>query len=114
MVGLHEVIIESPKHLTSVTQLDDAQFAEVLGVYRERLEMLRREGEFRNIALFKNSGLLGGATLSHLHSQLIATNSPAGMLTNRAVQLSRLCTSKTDGVLLAKWSAKKVDMADCW
>lgn len=82
-IGLHEVIIESPGHLVSVTQLDEEQFAEVLGVYRERLEMLRREGVFRNATLFKNSGILGGATLSHLHSQLIVTNSPAGMLTSR-------------------------------
>ena len=45
--------------------------------------MLHREGAFRDVSLFKNSGILGGATLSHLHSQLIATNGPAGMLTSR-------------------------------
>ncbi len=83
MVGLHEVIIESPRHLHSITQLDDSQFAEVLDVYRERLAMLHGDGAFRESSLFKNSSLLGGATLSHLHSQLIATNGPPGMLTTR-------------------------------
>src|SRR5262249_53546378 len=36
-IGLHEIIIESPKHLTSIGQLNDAEFAEVLDAYRLRL-----------------------------------------------------------------------------
>ena len=45
-IGLHEVIIESPRHLHSVTQLDDTQFAEVLDVYRERLGHVAPRGCF--------------------------------------------------------------------
>ncbi len=83
LIGLHEVIIESPRHFNSITQLNEAQIAEVLDVYRERVAMLHSQRVFRDISLFKNSGILGGASLSHLHSQLIATNGPAGVLTSR-------------------------------
>src|SRR5262249_5532926 len=68
--GLHEIIVESPKHLTSITQLNDDEFTEVLEVYHERIAMLR--DRFHNAILLKNSALLGGATLSHVHSQLLA------------------------------------------
>jgi UDPglucose--hexose-1-phosphate uridylyltransferase len=71
-VGIHEIVIESPRHLTSVAQLSDAEFAEVIGVYGERLTALRRAGRFTGAVLFKNSGAGGGATLAHLHSQLVA------------------------------------------
>ena len=70
--GLHEVIIESPSHLTSVIQLTDSQFADVLEVYRLRIDVVRQLGGFRNAVLFKNAGPSAGATLTHLHSQLIA------------------------------------------
>src|SRR5205085_875640 len=70
-VGIHEIIIESPRHLTSVTQLTDAQLADVIGVYRQRLAELRRCGQFSDAVLFKNFGAGGGATLAHLHSQLV-------------------------------------------
>src|SRR6516165_10808267 len=69
--GLHAIIIESPRHLASITRLNEVDFAEVVGVYHERLATLR--GSFKSAILFKNSGLLGGATLSHLHSQLITS-----------------------------------------
>src|SRR5262245_17061859 len=71
-LGVHEIIIESPRHLTSVTQLTDAQFTDVIDVYRQRLAELRRCSQFTDAILFKNSGAGGGATLAHLHSQLVA------------------------------------------
>jgi UDPglucose--hexose-1-phosphate uridylyltransferase len=82
--GIHEVIIEAPSHLSSVTQLDDAQFADVLAVYRQRWIALRLNGNFRDAVLFKNSGLAAGATLTHVHSQLIATKVQPPMFADRS------------------------------
>ncbi|HTQ38560.1 MAG TPA: DUF4921 family protein [Pirellulales bacterium] len=70
--GLHEIIIESPRHLTSVAELSDVQMAEVLEVYRQRLATLRGVRRFRLAVVFKNGGPSAGATLTHLHSQLLA------------------------------------------
>jgi UDPglucose--hexose-1-phosphate uridylyltransferase len=71
-LGIHEIIIESPRHLASLTELDDAEVAGVLKIYRRRLATLRQGGKFRRALIFKNGGPTAGATLTHLHSQLMA------------------------------------------
>ncbi len=72
-VGAHEVIIESPNHEQELEHLSTAQVAEVLWVYRERVLDLQRDSRFRYVMIFKNKGVAAGASLSHSHSQLIAT-----------------------------------------
>jgi len=71
--GSHEVIIESPHHLHAVSQLSDEQLADVLRIYRDRLDCLRQDKRLRYGLIFKNVGAQAGASLEHLHSQLIAT-----------------------------------------
>ncbi|MCC7086861.1 MAG: DUF4921 family protein [Pirellulales bacterium] len=70
-VSAHEVIVESPRHLTSTIELDDAELADVLDVYRERIAQLAAANPRSSVMIFKNNGPAAGATLSHLHSQLI-------------------------------------------
>ena len=70
--GAHEVIIESPHHVTDVTLLSESQFGAVLRAYRSRIMELRTDKRFRYILIYKNQGTEAGATLEHVHSQLIA------------------------------------------
>ena len=70
--GLHEVIIESPNHVTSVTELGDEQLAALLRVYAERITAAEKQPGIRCAQLFKNHGPAAGATLQHTRSQLIA------------------------------------------
>ena len=70
--GLHEVIIESPKHCTRTTELGVAQLASVLQVTAVRWAQIRNLSEFRSVQVFKNVGPAAGATMEHAHSQLIA------------------------------------------
>ena len=70
--GTHEVIIESPHHVTDVTLLNESQFEAVLRAYRNRIMDLRNDRRFRFILIYKNQGSEAGATLEHIHSQLIA------------------------------------------
>jgi galactose-1-phosphate uridylyltransferase (family 1) len=72
-LGAHEVFIETPRHLTSLTELPEEGVREVLSAYRARLLDLERDGRLKYGMLFKNVGALGGASLEHTHSQLIAT-----------------------------------------
>ncbi len=72
-VGAHEVIIESPRHIQSLTSLDNGNVKEVLLCYRDRLIDLKRDKRFVYGLLFKNVGSSAGASLEHTHSQLIAT-----------------------------------------
>lgn len=70
--GLHEVIIESPRHETRMSRLPVPQWMAVLAVYRQRLAAVRQAGRYPYAQIFKNAGLAAGATLEHVHSQLLA------------------------------------------
>jgi UDPglucose--hexose-1-phosphate uridylyltransferase len=70
--GAHEVVIESPAHVAEILDLDASQFATVLGVYRDRLAHWASDARLRHGIVFKNSGCTAGASLEHIHSQLIA------------------------------------------
>lgn len=70
--GTHEVIIESPQHITSVTELTEPQAQLVYQAYRDRLLQIAEDEELAFGVVFKNSGARAGASLEHLHSQLMA------------------------------------------
>ncbi len=72
-IGAHEVIIESPRHIQSLTSLDNENVEEVLLCYRDRLIDLKNDKRFVYGLLFKNVGASAGASLDHTHSQLIVT-----------------------------------------
>jgi UDPglucose--hexose-1-phosphate uridylyltransferase len=72
-LGAHEVIIETPEHNKEMAERDVDQTALTLKVYRDRLADLMRDSRLKYILIFKNSGAAAGATLSHPHSQIIAT-----------------------------------------
>jgi UDPglucose--hexose-1-phosphate uridylyltransferase len=71
-IGAHEVIIESPDHNATLASLPLQAVEEVLRAYRDRMEDLKRDTRFQYTIIFKNEGILAGATLEHTHSQLIA------------------------------------------
>lgn len=70
--GQHEVIIESPEHLTSLTELSPAHQTLVWRAYQDRLRSLRQDGRFTYVQIFKNVGAAAGASLEHSHSQVVA------------------------------------------
>ena len=71
--GHHEVIIETHDHHGSLPLMDDGQIQEVLGVYRQRYETLRKDPQVKLILIFRNHGSRAGTSLAHPHSQLVAT-----------------------------------------
>lgn len=62
----HEVIVESNRHDTSFDRIDNA--AEVVATYVERC---RAHKGAAYVALFKNQGVRAGASIDHIHSQLM-------------------------------------------
>ncbi len=72
-IGAHEVIIETPMHGKKLENLNPESIAHVWEAYKVRMLDLLNDQRFRYIIIFKNEGLAAGATLSHSHSQLIAT-----------------------------------------
>jgi UDPglucose--hexose-1-phosphate uridylyltransferase len=71
-LGAHEVIIESPYHVDRLSALSPRELRDVLASYAERLRWWREDGRFCYGLVFKNQGPQAGASLAHLHSQLVA------------------------------------------
>ena len=72
-IGAHEVIVEHPDHTIGLADMSVSHIEKILWAYKHRLEDLQRDPRFRYILIFKNHGEVAGASLSHPHSQLIAT-----------------------------------------
>ncbi len=68
--GRHEVIIHSPRHRTSMTQLDDGELAAAVAGWRARMAELAPDSSY--LQLIVNEGKGAGASLEHSHAQLYA------------------------------------------
>lgn len=71
-VGRHEVVIESPRHYGRVTEADPAILPLMFAAYRSRLAEFAGDGRLAYASVFKNVGPEAGASLEHLHSQIVA------------------------------------------
>ncbi|MBU0673790.1 MAG: galactose-1-phosphate uridylyltransferase [Proteobacteria bacterium] len=71
-IGAHEVIIESPDHNATFTQLPPQHMARVFQAFRDRIVDLEKDPRFRYVMIFKNYGKAAGASLEHSHSQIVA------------------------------------------
>jgi UDPglucose--hexose-1-phosphate uridylyltransferase len=71
-IGAHEVIIECPRHVDRTSALSVTELGQALEVYAQRLRHWRDDGRLRYGLVFKNQGRRAGASLAHLHSQLVA------------------------------------------
>ena len=88
-VGAHEVIVDTPEHERPLEELDEDQIKRVIRIYRERIEDLYHDVRLKYVLVFKNWGEEAGATITHSHSQLIATSiipSNLKKLLNRSLQ----------------------------
>lgn len=72
-IGAHEVFVETPTHHRSSSALAEEELQEVIWAYRDRMVDLKKDKRLNYGLIFKNVGREAGASLTHTHSQLIAT-----------------------------------------
>ena len=72
-IGNHEVIVESPIHNEEPTDANLPQLELVIRAYIDRFNELRSNSYVKYVSIFRNYGREAGASLSHAHSQIIAT-----------------------------------------
>jgi UDPglucose--hexose-1-phosphate uridylyltransferase len=72
-IGHHEVIVESPNHDEDPAEAQLPQLELVISAYIDRLKELSAKPYVKYVSIFRNHGLDAGASLSHAHSQIIAT-----------------------------------------
>ncbi len=72
-VGAHEIVVESPAHTRSLSDLTEDEFLHLLNVYRDRILDLKKDNRFKYILIVKNHGELTGSYILHPHSHVLAT-----------------------------------------
>jgi len=72
-VGHHEVVVESPVHNEYPADAGLPQLELLISAYVDRFQTLSAKPYVKYISVFRNHGIEAGASLSHAHSQIIAT-----------------------------------------
>jgi len=66
-VGHHEVVINSPRHVSSLAELDEAETATALAAWRSRM-LAHTDAAY--VQLILNQGPDSGASIEHSHAQI--------------------------------------------
>ncbi len=70
--GAHEVFIEAPQHHCDWASLPPRHIAVIFEAWRQRIDAVSSTDQPACAICFKNHGATAGATLEHVHSQLMA------------------------------------------
>ncbi|MGH2992397.1 MAG: galactose-1-phosphate uridylyltransferase [Solirubrobacterales bacterium] len=68
--GAHEVIVNTPRHVASLVELDEDSFAAAIDAWRERIRAHAGDAAYSHLIV--NEGPAAGASLEHTHAQLYA------------------------------------------
>lgn len=72
--GKHEVVIEGRQHLEEFAQLPSEIARLTFFAYRERMAHFSEDSRIGYAQVFKNNGAAAGASIPHVHSQILATS----------------------------------------
>jgi UDPglucose--hexose-1-phosphate uridylyltransferase len=72
-VGVHEVIVESPRHNIPLALMTDAEVEQIVTACLDRYNKVLKDPRVEAVTLFKNHGSAAGTSLQHPHMQLIGT-----------------------------------------
>lgn len=68
-IGVHEVIVNAPEHVTAMAELSEERFDSAIATWRERM---KANSGASYVQLIVNEGGGAGASLEHSHAQLYA------------------------------------------
>jgi len=71
--GFQEVIIETPDSRLHLSDLKISQIKNLFKMYQRRTKALLSKSKINYVLCFKNEGSEAGASISHAHSQIFAT-----------------------------------------
>ena len=87
--GRHEVIIESPRHDKRCGLLGEDQWKRLTRFYACKVRTFYKDESCQYVQLFKNQGLAAGASLEHIHSQIIGLPMVPPVVRNELAELDR-------------------------
>ncbi|MFA6908187.1 MAG: DUF4931 domain-containing protein, partial [Candidatus Micrarchaeia archaeon] len=69
--GRHEVIVETPEHQKTLSELSEENIFDYLSMVKRRMASAAVDPKLAYTIVFKNEGKAGGASLEHSHTQLV-------------------------------------------
>jgi UDPglucose--hexose-1-phosphate uridylyltransferase len=96
--GAHEVIVNAPEPVTSLSDLSADQLALAVATWRERM---RVHGEAACRHLIVNEGRVAGASIAHTHAQLYAMDFVPAMIARERERFGAYAVRTMGGNLLA-------------
>jgi len=109
--GIQEIIIQSPRHVASFSQLTDLELSKSFEAFQWRLRSLRENEQVKHVMLFTNCRAEAGASLEHLHSQIIGTPiiSPDLQTRMEMAQAHFSAHARTTMESVVAWEQKQAD-----
>ncbi|MCM8787367.1 MAG: DUF4931 domain-containing protein [Candidatus Omnitrophica bacterium] len=87
--GVHELVVETPKHNLEFGDFSLNHIVEVLKVFAQRTKVLSKIDDIKYIIIFKNNGGKAGASLVHAHSQILALSFLSPHIVNKLARAQR-------------------------
>jgi len=84
--GIHDVVLESPRPHRRLADVSAAETARILLAWQRRVRRLEENTAVNSITVFRNEGFSAGASLPHIHSQMIALNTVPPQMAKRLQQ----------------------------
>ena len=72
-MGFQEVIVLTPRHVDSFTELNQQELFTAFSVFRERIRYYADHDAIQHTCLFMNCRAQAGASIEHIHFQLVAS-----------------------------------------
>ena len=104
--GFHEVIVNTPRHLTSLGQLDDSELSAAVAGWRARMSEHAQRAAY--VQLIVNEGKEAGASLEHSHAQLYALGFVPGQVARERERFTSYNQHTMGGDLLAEIASEEV------
>ncbi len=70
--GRHEIIVETPEHKKSLSELPVENIHDYLSMAKKRMQDAQKNPKLAYSLVFKNEGKAGGASLEHSHTQIVS------------------------------------------
>lgn len=98
--GAHEVVVNAPDPVTSLAELETAQVAAAVDVWRERMRVHAQDGA-AYVHVIVNERREGGASLPHTHAQVYALGFVPAAVARERERFGAYATRTMGGNLLA-------------
>ncbi len=100
-IGFHEVLIDHPRHNTTLALMEPAHVQLMLETMQRRGLKMAEDPRVQQVILFKNHGERAGASLAHPHCQLIGLPVVPDSIQRRIAETRRSFEERGENPILA-------------